>query len=421
MNAVRRAQSSRSPRIALIGIFGRTNLGNEATLASLLAEVRRRFPVARIACIGPEDGAVEERYGLPVIDMEPLPVRRYLSRYDHHRFARPIGKLGQIVTEPIRLARAGRTMEEFDLLVIPGTGILDDYGQGPLDMPAHLLRWCRAASKAGVPVYFLSVGTEPVESERIRRLFREAAEHATYRSYRDHESWENTAALGVDVAADPVYPDLAFSLPDAQIPGFEPVRWPPRTVGIGVMGYYGWNKGAEEGERIYQRYMTKLKNFVSGLLARGKAVRLLVGDTRADARPIRDLVEAVSCKDPADGPAVVAEPIHSFEDLLREIALTDVTVVTRFHNLLLSLMMERPSISLSYSSKNDALLDEIGLGHLCQPIEDFDEAKLWLQFDNLIREPPPVDTIRNHNRLFRNRLRHQYDLVFADVTGDDRT
>jgi polysaccharide pyruvyl transferase WcaK-like protein len=400
------------PQVALFGIFGRTNLGNEATLAAFLASLRQRFPDARAVCSGPRDSRAGMEHGLELIDMEPLQVRRYFWPYNHRRLARTLSAATQRATEPIRIRRAAAALRGFDALVIPGTGVLDDFGQGPLDLPSHLLRWCRAAKRLSLPIHMLSVGAEPVDSPEIRRILGRAARLCDYRSYRDPESRENTARFGVPVDHDPVLPDLAFSLPPASLPAAPPIDWPPRTVGLGVMGYYGWNQAAATGERIYAEYLEKMKRFVSWLLARGHTIRLLVGDTRLDPRPARELVEAVAA---SAGPTerVIAEPIATFDDLLRQIARTDIVVGSRFHNVLLGLLMGRPAISISYSRKNDALLADFGLGTSSQPIEAFTVERLVAQFEQLAGGPSPAPGIGRKNQELRRQLDMQYQQLFS--------
>jgi polysaccharide pyruvyl transferase WcaK-like protein len=304
-------------------------------------------------------------------------------------------------------------MREFDMLLIPGTGILDDFGQGPLDLPHHLLRWCRAAAQSSVPVSVLSVGAEPVSGAFTRRLFRHAMECSKYRSYRDQESKENAARLGIHVDRDPVYPDLAFSLPENLLPRYRPATWPPKSIGVGVMGYYGWNKEGAEGERIYQAYMAKLRTFIAELLDRGHSVRLLVGDTRADERPFRELADTFSDRSGADG-RLIAEPIRTFQDLLLQIAQTDLVVATRLHNVLLALLMERPTISLNYSRKTEVLQETYGLGDFHQGLDGFDVELLVRQFDHLrLLNVSLLGSIRYRNEEFRSRLDEQYDRIFS--------
>ena len=45
---------------------------------------------------------------------------------------------------------------------------------------------------------------------------------------------------------------------------------------------------------------------------------------------------------------IIDEPIASVDDLLKQLAATDVVVATRFHNVLLALLLNKPAIAISY-------------------------------------------------------------------------
>ena len=61
-------------------------------------------------------------------------------------------------------------------------------------------------------------------------------------------------------------------------------------------------------------------------------------------------------------------------------------MVSRFHNVLLALMLGRPVVSMSYNEKNDALMREMGLAAYCQTLDELDPARLRVQFKSLERE-----------------------------------
>jgi polysaccharide pyruvyl transferase WcaK-like protein len=398
-------------RVAALGIFGASNLGNEATLAAFRAALDSRLPQAEVSCIVPHGSAVATQHGVEPIPMEPLRVRHRFWPYYGLPLTRHLSALAQVATEPWRRRRAAAFLAGFDALVIPGTGILDDFGQTAFDLPHHLDRWTSAAVRARVPVSFLSVGAEPVEGALQRRFLRRAAERAAYRSYRDDESRNNALRLGLRAGDDPVLPDLAFGLPEALLPAAREVAWPPRTVGFGIMGYYGWNRTAAAGERIYRAYIEKAGRFVTWLLRHGYEVHLLIGDTRADERPLRELLDGVERKEGAGG-RLVADPMPGFPELLGQIVMTDIVVGTRYHNVLLSLLLERPTVSLGYSRKNDGLVQGTGLEPYCQDVATFDVDRLIADFERIAKAPePPIELIRHRNTIFRRELDQQYDLL----------
>ena len=124
------------------------------------------------------------------------------------------------VSEIHRWFVAFRTMRSADLMVIPGTGILDDFGVTPWSLPYDLFRWVLCARLARCPVVLLSIGAGPIENRISRRLFPGPCRLATTCSFRDETSLAFMRSIGRDVRADAANADLVFCLP-------RPARHPP--------------------------------------------------------------------------------------------------------------------------------------------------------------------------------------------------
>jgi len=77
--------------------------------------------------------------------------------------------------------------------------------------------------------------------------------------------------------------------------------------------------------------------------------------------------------------------VSSVEQLLAHLATTDMVVGTRFHNVLLALLLKKPVVSIAYDPKIDALMAEAGLAAYCRPIDDADLQKLIEKFSRLER------------------------------------
>ncbi len=121
------------------------------------------------------------------------------------------------------------------------------------------------------------------------------------------------------------------------------------------------------------------------LIDGGRGVRILMGDV-ADRRAVADLLERTSIPSRPELPKgrLAFEPITSLHDLMRQIAETDVVVATRYHNVVCALKMGRPTVSVGYSAKNDALMAEMGLRGFCQHVERLDVDLLIEQFGQLV-------------------------------------
>lgn len=402
--------------VALFGLFGGGNLGNEASLGAALAELRRRLPDRRCLLISDPPGVEAALGGYETCwPHDLLPVPRGWWRWLPSRLQSPVRAALHWLTEPLRYRRTLARVRGLGMMIVPGTGIADDYGVEPLDVPHHLSRWCRAARRAGVPVLFLSIGAGPVTHPWSRRFFRDALASATYRSYREQSSHDFTASLGVDVRQDPVLPDLVFSLgsPIASPP--EP-RWPPRVIAFGVMGYYGWHATREQGAEIYRAYLAKLERLATALLRQGYELRLIIGNRGGDRRVVRDLVERLGASAPDVAARMLAPDIRSFHDVLTQVTAADLVIATRFHNVLKSLLAGRPVISIGYARKNDLLMSEFGLQAYCHAVEDFDPDQVLEQVRTLAALPgPPTARLRALLPEYRRALERQFEQVYAPI------
>lgn len=358
-------KTGRPLTIAFFGLFGAGNTGNDGTLEAMLAFVRRVRTDADLRCICGNPEYVEHEFGV-----------RSVPIYSE-------GHGGRILRKGAHLLHAWRQLAGCDLLIVPGTGVLDDFGTGPSGLPLALFTWCLAARLRGAGIAFVSIGAGPAHHPLSRLLMKRAVGMSFYRSYRDHISKDFVKGLGIPVSENAVYPDLAFSLP---VPSGQPYRVEPRPsieVGLGIMTYQGWRNDAVAGAGLYADYIGKITEFALWLLDGGRRVRLLMGDG-TDVRAMTDLQEAIRARRPSLQPDQLnAEPSHTLHDLMHQISRTDLVVATRFHNIVCALKLARPTLSIGYAKKNDVLMEDVGLGRFCQSIETLDIGHLLRQFEEL--------------------------------------
>jgi polysaccharide pyruvyl transferase WcaK-like protein len=148
-------------------------------------------------------------------------------------------------------------------------------------------------------------------------------------------------------------------------------------------------------------------------------VRVLLGD-QADRRAVDDLFGAVRARRPdLAGQSMVFAPAFTLHDIMEQMAGTDVIVATRYHNVVCALRIGKPTISIGYSEKNDALLAEMGLAEYCQSIEQLDVARLEEQTLQLIADRLALeDRVRRVGARFQRRLREQEDLLASMIFGE---
>jgi polysaccharide pyruvyl transferase WcaK-like protein len=404
------APSARRLRIGLFGLFGVRNLGNEATLAAAVAGLRARAEVDFVLVSSPPAVAAGLPHFPAQIEPDLLPVMHRAWPGVPSRWKEGWGAFAQRATEPLRRRRTRVAARAFDMLLVPGTGIADDFGQGPYDAPHHMARWCGTVREQGGLVSFASIGAGPASHPLSRRWFGDALRAAHYRSYREPGSKAFATEIGVDTANDPVMPDMVFSLPHPDGVAPRAVSWPPRDIALGVMAYKGWNVDGPAADAIYAAYLQKITWLAGQLLDSGLRVRLLIGNRGSDVKTVRHLREALAAHPLAAGNALVAADIQTHDDVLREIGAADLVVASRFHNILKGVLLGRPAISIGYARKNDELMNAMGLAGYCHAIEQFDPAEVLAQIRQLSSLPqPPTAVIERRVTEYRSALATQFD------------
>lgn len=394
----------------MFGLFGGGNLGNEATLSATLLMLRKRVPDLQIVLVSdpPQpEASIEvfpERY-----NHDPLPIE-WIIELVPFRLRAHLVPLIQLIIEPLRVRKIRKYSVGFDLLLVSGTGIADDFYQTPFDTPLSLLRWCKAVYSNKGKVRFISIGAGPVSHWLSKRWLRKALQLADVRTYRETTSRKFAVSVGMRDGPETVMPDIVFSLPVTDYLTQYQSSWPPKVIGLGIMYYMGWNLPEEEGQIIYEHYRDKLVSLVNSLMSRGYIVRIIIGNRTSD-KLISNELSHMLAESGNDG-RLIFNTIDTHQDVLKEIARSDLLIASRFHNVLKSLLLHRPVISIGYAHKNDDLMEEMGLSEFCHHIESFDVDELLDQVDSLsASRVPPIQHVIKKNAEYKKLLETQFDRV----------
>lgn len=382
-------------RIGLFGNFGTGNFGNEASLEAMIVFLRQTQPEAELTCVCFDPERVQRDHGIAAVSIAwSGPSLLFLGKFANwiHAF---------------------RIVRKFDVLIMPGTGILCDFCSLPSGIPYALFRWCLAAKLCGTCVAFVSVGAGPIYHPISRWLIKRAASMARYRSYRNKFSKEFARSLGLHTANDPIYPDIAFRLPSPRSAIQESAEVKRDTICIGAMQYHGWRGHLRADNHIYEEYLGKITEFVIWLLEHDYRVRMITGD-EADQTAVDDLRNAVLGKKPhLPGAALIVEPARSGDEVMRQMADADLVISSRFHNLVFALMLGKLTISTGYTEYHNELLTEMGIGAFCQHSENIKIDLLISQFMELMSNRSHYEAIiHDAVTAIRKRLAHQ-DRVFT--------
>lgn len=368
-------------KVAFFGSFGRRNFGNEATLQAMFSKLRRLVPETEFTCIctGPEGVAVD--YKITVVPIRGYVIRPWESLNPLARLARKI--LVGIPSEFWRWVQSVKMLSGTAALIVPGTGLLTDahtlLNYGPYDM----FRWSVAAKLAHCKLIFASMGAGPLYSRRGRFFVKTALRLADFRSYRDESSKRYLKGIGLRTDNDPVYPDLAFSLPLTALPRAKESKGPRTVVGLGLMEFGGMYGSGRPTREAYSAYLKALVQLAGWLLTHDYDIRLLIGDF-VDAAATREFKSLLASRAVTqDEERIIDEPIESVEDLLSQIAETDFVVATRFHNVLLSLFLNKPTIAISFHHKCSSVMSQMGLTDYCEDMNTLKADRLIEQFCRL--------------------------------------
>ena len=461
MNKPREGDLPVIKRFALLAHSGKGNLGDEATMAAAIRNISLRQPGAEIEAftLNPEDTRerhqvrahpirrprapipppTENREPSPAVSADRIKGRLKESSVIHSVLRGPAASADRIkqglkqfplihtVLRGLRdgvlavpacfsdlafLFQSSRRLKGADLLVVVGGGQLGDYFGGAWGFPYTILRWSLLARLRGAQVAFLSVGAGPIGSPLSRTFFRWALSMARYRSFRDEGSRRLIESLGVPTE-NHVFPDLVHGLPVEESNGRS--RGAARVIGINPLPFHDSRYWAEDDPDVYRRYVEKLASFAAWLIEAGHRVILFPTQVVADVPVVHDVEELVQSRLRSLAPEYLdCPPVQSLDDLIAVTAKTDLVVASRFHGIVISLLMNKPVIGLSYDRKTNELMTDVGMGDYVSDIDGFETNWLVSRFERLWGEADAaVDRVRSRRAAYQAALDDQYDLLFG--------
>ncbi len=399
-----RETGSGGSTVGFFGLLGSGNLGNDGSFEAVFTRLRKDHPEAVVdaMCMGPE--RLSSQYGIPAI---PL----FWSTTHAGRTGGLRSRIVWALGKGIDAWRTFAWVRRHDLVVVAGAGVLEN--SLPLratGVPYAMFLLCASGRVAGTRVALLSVGATTIMQRPTRWLRNGAAHLAYYRSYRDRVSWDAMQQSGAFARHDPVYTDLVFSLPaPSSTPG------DPGLVGVGIMAYFGSSDDRREGQHIHERYIDAMTQFICWLVDHSYGVRLLSGDDSKDDDVIASVIADVRRRRPGlPSGAVLANPVSSLGDLLREIEQVGSVVGARYHNVVSGLRLSKPTISVGYSLKHDALMAEMGVSEFALSARSISAPLLIERFTELQSRSKELRVVIETHRLLKQQ---ELEAQFEDLTA----
>ncbi|PWU44252.1 polysaccharide pyruvyl transferase [Micromonospora globispora] len=328
--------------IGVLGSYGGRNLGDEAILTGLLADLRHQEPNARII----------------VFSRDPA----------HTALAHP--DVEAVPWEGVSRADSSLILAELDLLILGGGGILYDREA------RRYLRVVRVAQERGLPLLTYAVGVGPLSDGVDTGMVRETLANAAEVTVRDQESRMVLEEAGlvnpVTVTADP-----AFLLEPEDFPASwlreEGVPAGKRLVGLSV------REPGRAAERLdvdgYHRLLAQIGDF---LVHRIDAYVLFVPMERDDIRHSHGVMSHMTSSERGR----ILHGDYNPRQILGLMRHFDLAVGMRLHFLIFAAMVGTPFLPLPYAGKVFDLAQRLGVPAL-RGVEREVEGPLLAEVDRL--------------------------------------
>ena len=420
-------------KIGLLHHVGGGNLGDDATLAAIATNIKRRRPNAEIVAFSMNPDDTETRHGIV-----SHPIRRkgwkigYKPTGTETRFKgtlkaltrkhRSIFFLLRVASATIEVFRelsflvsSRRSIKSLDLLIISGGGQLTEK-DGPWGFPYTIFKWVLLAKSAGVRCIFLNVGAGPL-TQRLSKFFvRRALLVSDYVSLRDDKSQALVHEIGF-TGESRVYPDNVYGLEVATAKNGPLERRAQSIVGFAPMPFPDLDPGGSPPENdriIYESFIRKLSIFASQIIGQSHALTIFGTDIGVDPLAIEGLQKALLGDHGISSSQYrVNQCFKSTHDLLATISGMDYVVTCRFHGVVFAHLLNKPVLAIAHHPKVIELMTEIGLSSYCVDIRDFDPNLLAEKFASIVIN---ADEIKGRMAVSlkrnRQRLRSQFDELF---------
>lgn len=444
VKALRASLPGRS-KIGLLEHCGTGNLGDDATVTTVLQQIKSRWPTASVVGLSLDPLDSERRHEIPCFairqsvfpfeqEWSPASPAARRGSYSDRLKARfkKVGPLYRatkaiknvLIVRPVQFVREIVFLWqslilacEFDLIVICGGGQLLDWG-GPWAFPYTLFKWSLIAKCARAKCIFLNNGAGPLDATLSRWFIRRALAMADYVSLRDRASDELLRKIGfqgkIKVVADSAW---GLRLPD----GIARRRSKPTkelVIGIAPMAYGDSSRHWIDDNLGYRHLIDSLAEFSAELLRRGYRIRLFSSDIWFDSQALADLAATIHQNDPGlTADRITQEPVADIGELLAALSRVDCYVTCRFHGIVFASLLNVPTIALAPHPKVTTLMGDMGLSEYCVDIATCDATGLTARFDYLLTNMDDVKArIRRHVAQSQSLLESQFDCLFRAST-----
>src|SRR5690554_1563936 len=332
---------ARKLRIGISGSYGGINMGDEAILQSMLAQIKKSFNAhITIFSKNPEDTI--KRHGVD----HSIDIRKRSKNDIKHE------------------------IESLDVFILGGGGILYD------NAAEFFLREVEMANEAGVPVFVYAISAGPLNKHFNRKLVASILNEVEVITVRDNKGKILLEDLGVEkeivVTADPAVLLSPEKLPEDALLK-EGLSSKKHLIGLSVR-----EPGPAAPHIDINHYHSLLADVADFLIERIGAHIVFV----PMERNYKDLQHghAVISKMINAQHASILQQVYTSGELLAWMGHFDFVVGMRLHFLIFSAIMGVPFIPLPYASKVEGFIEELDLD--MPPLSEVTSGRLLAHVDH---------------------------------------
>lgn len=341
--------------IALLGAYSSRNFGDTAIQASAIHHLRRHAPDAELVGISHDAFDTLRTHG----------IRGWTLQGEPGVPADPKAELGSGLFGILRRRRQQwramrKVAAQCDLLVVSGSGQLEDFWGGPWGHSYALFAWTLAFRLSGKRVAVLATGLDDLSTRLGKFFILRTLANAKLITFRDSGTLVQLRRLGFHGAAA-VCPDLAFSYP---IQRRTPDHSGRPLIVVCPISHRAFRRKAPGA---FERYLDAIRDVCVSLVAAGYRVKLSNSQVDMDGPLLRDFHRKL---EPLTGAGTIelAEARY-LSDYLHVVSDADLVIASRLHALILSAVSATPMLAVSYSRKVTQLMADIESASYCVELE----------------------------------------------------
>ena len=440
------------PRIALLTPYNGGNLGDAVIQDALIANLRLRLSGAQFSGISLNCDNFVERHGVGAFAL--CATNRPFYGMSQGSVTAPTGLGYDLTTGPsckghdgswvrralkklpgvwklLRRVRAWlsgarsevrhwldgyRFLRTQDLLIVSGGGQLDEEWGGAWGHPFALFKWAVLARIARIPYVIVSVGAQRATSAACRLFLSAALRMARYRSYRDNNSRKIAAGMLRCATADPIVPDLAFSMPTSELPrpaGMRSMAQDRPVVAISPIAYAKAQSWPHQHRAIYERYVHQMRRVISELLERRYNLVIVCSSIGDDDGVIPELLEGLQDESKKKFFGQISIPrITTWKDFAASLMDVNFLIASRLHSTILGFLTHTPVVAISFDPKVDWVMEDLGQTDYLLQIRTFTAEDVIEVLERIqLRRHLVVEQIASYQHRISSICKRQYDAL----------